>query len=202
MSKYELPTDRVFITTDYMRKKYGTYDPNIFKRWTEQGRVEKVKNGLYMVDEFNPIHDVEYFSIANRVYEPSYVSTISALRYWNFIPETVYSITSVSTKKTTEVVFRGTRFSYQQLKPALYFGFEVVKWKGLPYRIAKPAKALLDLAYLEPLFSDPGWLEEMRFDPYEIEENLDWDDMLLFAGRFDSEVVYKRVALLLETYNL
>ena len=47
MTKYELPTDREFITTDYMRKKYGKYDPNIFQRWAQQGKVKKVKNGIH-----------------------------------------------------------------------------------------------------------------------------------------------------------
>lgn len=32
MAKYELPKDRILITTDYMRKKYGSYDLNIFRR--------------------------------------------------------------------------------------------------------------------------------------------------------------------------
>ncbi|MEL6355396.1 MAG: hypothetical protein AAFQ37_00535 [Bacteroidota bacterium] len=202
MGVYVLPKDRTFITPDYMRKRYGKYDPNIFRRWVEQGKVEKVRNGLYFTNEFDPIHDVEFFSIANELYEPSYISTISALRYWNFIPETVYSITSVSTRKTNEFEFRNTRFTYQQIKPKLFFGYEVVKWDGRPYRIAKPEKALLDLAYLEPQFSDEGWLEEMRFDTYEMKEGLNWDDMILFAYEINSETVYKRIAKLIETYNL
>ncbi|MEL6273694.1 MAG: hypothetical protein AAFU03_01140 [Bacteroidota bacterium] len=44
MGVYVLPKDRTFITPDYMRKRYGKYDPNIFRRWVEQGKVEKVRS--------------------------------------------------------------------------------------------------------------------------------------------------------------
>lgn len=202
MGKYEVPTDRVFITTDYMRKKYGRFDPNVFKRWEKKGLVEKVRNGLYLNGEWNPFHDVDYYSIANELYDPSYVSLISAARYWNFIPETVYEITSVTTRKSNKFEYRNTRFHYHQVKPELFFGYEYIEWEGMPYRIASPEKTLLDMAYLEPLFSDRDWLEGMRFDPYEINESVDWIEMFLLANEIGSETVFKRIALLLEVYDL
>lgn len=202
MTKYKIPKDRIFITTDYMRKRYGRFDPNVFKRWEAKGEVEKVRNGLYLKGSYKPFHDVDYFSIANEMYQPSYISTISALRYWNLIPETVYTVSSVTTRKTKSFEYRSTQFTYQRIKPSLFFGYEVVKWKGMPYRIAKPEKALLDLAYLEPLFSDPDWLEEMRFDYHELKEGLDWTTMFLFAHQMDSDTVFKRIGLLHEIYDL
>lgn len=202
MGKYEVPTDRVFITTDYMRKKYGKYDPNIFKRWVEQGKVEKVRNGLYRSAATRMKSDLDRFALANTIQHPSYVSLHSALYFYNLIPEYVFDITSVSTKKTNAYIFRGANYSYQQLKKELFFGYQTYSWKGDKIKIATLEKALLDFAYLEPNFGDPAWLEEMRFDEDILREEVDWVKAFLLATQMESEATMTRMAKLLETYDL
>lgn len=200
-NKYEIP-DYPFITTDYMRKRYGRFDPNVFKRWERGNKVQKIRNGLYHNEAYEIIGSVGMFSIANQIYDPSYVSTISALRYWNLIPETVYSVSSVTTKKTQQFEYNSTRFNYQTISPKLFFGYEVVKWSGLPYRIATKEKALLDLAYLEPLFKDPDWLYEMRFDSDVLHNELDWYLMFAYADQMGSKRVFNNITKLLEVYEV
>ena len=82
------------------------------------------------------------------------------------------------------------------------FGFEVYEWRNGYYALATPEKALLDLAYLEPLFSDPNWLEEMRFDPILLAEDIDWIRMFTYADAFESQTMKNRITLLLEVYEL
>lgn len=142
MAKYELPKDRILITTDYMRKKYGSYDPNVFRRWVDQGKVEKVRNGVYCKTDFKANSLVDYFFIAHRVYAPSYVSTYTALRYWDVIPEMVEIITSVTTRKTANFEYKA-RMTYQQIKPSCDFGYEWVTWGIRPIMaISTPVSAL------------------------------------------------------------
>lgn len=201
MARLEVP-DRVFITPNTLRKRYGDFDPNVFTRWQRQGKVEKIRNGLYLNGGHRLRSVVDLYSIANRMYVPSYVSTISALRYYNLIPEIVYGVTSISTKKTKEFNFKQTLFSYQQVKSSLFFGFQAIQWRKSSFYIATPEKALLDLAYLEPLFSEAAWLEEMRFDEEELRDGIDWNLMMVYANRIESETVNQRIALLLNTYDL
>ncbi|MFT4751411.1 MAG: putative transcriptional regulator of viral defense system [Bdellovibrionota bacterium] len=203
MSKYVFPEEKTFIRPVDMRKRYGeNYDPNIFKRWADQGRVEKLRNGLYLNTEWTMESEVDAFTLANEMYTPSYVSTYSALQYHSIIPEHVFEVTSVSTRKTKAFVHDGKRYDYRTVKSELFFGFDVVTWRGNTYSVATPEKALFDLAYLEPDFSDPLWLEEMRFDTWSLSEDLNWDNMFLFAHKMNMKTVYKRISLLLEVYDL
>ncbi|MEO0733515.1 MAG: hypothetical protein AAFZ52_11810 [Bacteroidota bacterium] len=203
MSKYVFPEEKTFIRPVDMRKRYGAgYDPNVFRRWAAAGRLRKLRNGLYINADWFPESEVDTFTLANQIYEPSYVSLLSALHYYSLIPEHVFEVTSVTTRKTKEFQDRKKRFRYQKIKSSLFFGMDVVPWKGMSYAIAQPEKALLDLAYLEPNFSDPDWLEEMRFDYWGLKEDINWGNMFLFAHQMNSKVVYKRIALLLEVYDI
>jgi predicted transcriptional regulator of viral defense system len=202
MAKYELPKGRTFITTDYMRKRYGAYDPNIFRRWVDQGKVEKVRNGVYRSSDYVLESDWDRYAIANVLQYPSYVSLYSALYFYNLIPEYVFNVTSVSTKKTQAYTFRGANYTFQQLKPSLFFGYHILLWKGSQFSIALLEKAILDLAYLEPMFVDPDWLEEMRFDEDVLREEVDWAIVAFFAQKMNAPSIFKKINALRSTYSL
>ena len=71
----------------------------LIHRMKKQGYIECVRKGLYkLTDEHIP----EVY-LANKLYEPSYVSLEFALSYHRIIPETVYEITSITTRTTRRV---------------------------------------------------------------------------------------------------
>ena len=167
-----------------------------------QPHYRRLRSGLY-VHEDRPLRgDIDLYSIANRLYSPSYVSLYSALQYYSLIPEQVYEVTSISTRKTKRMEVGRTRYSYRHLKPSLFFGYEPVPWLDDTYNIAYPEKVLLDFAYLEPNFSDSGWLEGLRLDEFTLREDLNWYRMYLFALAFGSQTVLDRIVLLIKTYEL
>jgi len=199
VAKLTLPKDRVFITPSLLRVRYGgDFDPNVFKRWQDCGEIVKIKNGLYQRTDFEMRGDLDRFLVAKNIYHPSYISLHSALRYYNIIPESVYQVTSLTTRKTKSFEFKNTTYTYRKLKEKLFFGFSPVEWRGETFNMASPEKALLDLAYLEPRFSDPEWLEEMRFDLMELNDLLDWTNMYEYADIFDSRTVRVRITSLLD----
>ena len=193
--------DQVFITPASLRKRYGNFSPNLFKSWQDRDLVRKLRNGLYLNDSFEVYAEPDQYIIANKMYAPSYISLHTALNYYGLIPEYAVEVISISTKKTTLLQRSGTRYRYHTVKPELFWGYENVPWHGEYYSIAYPEKALLDLAYLEPQFSDRSWIEEMRFDRWGIMEDLNWDRMMLFSHMMKSEVVMQRIALLLELFS-
>ena len=192
--------DQVFITPASLRKRYGNFSPNLFKSWQDRDLVRKLRNGLYVNNAFEVRTRVDKFAIANELYTPSYVSLHTALSYYGLIPEYVIEVISVSTKKTKHLVQDGTRYRYHTIKPELFWGYENVPWRGTMYSVAYPEKALLDLAYLEPQFSDRDWVEEMRFDRWGIMEDLNWDRMMIFSHLMKSEVVMQRITVLLDLF--
>ncbi|SEQ22701.1 type IV toxin-antitoxin system AbiEi family antitoxin domain-containing protein [Neolewinella agarilytica] len=200
---YSLPKDRVFITPSLLRLRFGeNYDPNIITRWQKAGRIIKIRNGLYRTVDFDIRSEVDRFTVSNNLYEPSYVSLHSALHYYGLIPEHVYETTAISTRKTKSFEIDDRRYSFRHVKTDLFFGYEVVPWREHSYCIARPEKALIDLAYLESDFSDPAWIEGMRFDHFGLKEDIDWTQMFLYAHQINSETLFKRIALLLEIHDL
>ena len=106
--------------------------------------ISRLKRGIYAFSLNLPTK----FEIANKLYQPSYISFETALSYYNIIPETVYVVTSVTTKRTKELSVQNSVFKYYKIKKNLFFGYQPQKVKGKTILIAEKEKALLDYVYL------------------------------------------------------
>jgi len=116
-------------------------------RYKKHGFILQIKRGFYIFpDNFPP--DVY---IANKLYSPSYISLEFALSYHGVIPETVYEITSITTKATRKFETLGKIFSYRKIKKAAYTGYTVHKQNEMSFYIADAEKALVDANYLRLL---------------------------------------------------
>lgn len=113
------------------------------KKNVVRGLFIKLRNNFYQLSDSNP----SLYSIANRLYQPSYVSLEKALSHYRLIPETAYAITSVSTKPTREFINPRGAFSYQQIKRSVFTGYAPVELEGAVVLMAEPAKALADYLY-------------------------------------------------------
>ena len=111
----------------------------------------KLRNGLYAL-RTEPPQELE---IANRLYEPSYVSFEYALAYYRIIPETVYGITSATTKISREFVAQSKRYEYSKIKKKAYTGYRLLKVNTGKVLMATPEKALVDYCYFEDLRPKP-----------------------------------------------
>jgi len=107
----------------------------------------KIKRGLYFALANSPIK----FEIANKIYQPSYISFETALSFYNIIPETVYTITSATTKTPKDLAVQDTRYKYFKLKKELFFGYKPAVIQQRIVLMADQEKALLDYLYLSSL---------------------------------------------------
>jgi len=119
----------------------------LIHRLKKQGYIQSIKRGLYKFSD-DQIPDLY---LANKLYEPSYVSLEFALSYHRVIPETVYEITSITTKATRRFETEGKIFSYKKIKKEAFTGYTIEKQKEFSFRIADPEKALVDVNYLRML---------------------------------------------------
>lgn len=140
------------------------------------GQLIRLKRGLYVVSNEVSGKPVNACLCANHIYGPSYVSQQWALRWYGLIPERVYTMTSVTTKRTR--IFENSlgRFTYEQVMPEYFaIGIDSVEENGATFLIACREKALCDMmlhdSYL-PRQSIKGlwqYLEEdIRFDMDEL----------------------------------
>lgn len=107
-----------------------------------------LKSGYYI---YNPLHNNTLVSkelIANVLLGPSYISLDFALWFHGLIPESVYEITSITTKRSKSFETVYGVFSYRQIKKELFnIGLEILNSKNGNFIIASKEKALCDKIY-------------------------------------------------------
>jgi predicted transcriptional regulator of viral defense system len=122
---------------------------NQFNRWQNKGLLIQLKRGLYALNENDRKVGLNFHSIANNLYAPSYISLETALNFYGLIPERTVDLTSVTTKKTAIFKNKLGTFIYQHIKPGVFRGFKEVKDNsGYSFFIAEPEKAVVDFLYL------------------------------------------------------
>lgn len=139
-------------TVYQLGKQLGLKDSTVktyISRFLRYKEIIKLKNGLYVTTDFFEKNkkDVSYsFYLANVIRTPSYVSSWTALQYYNLTTEAIYSVTSVTPKVTRDYQTKVGNFSYQSIKKELFSDFSLIKGK-FDFFIALPSKALFDLLY-------------------------------------------------------
>ena len=116
-------------------------------RYAKRGALLKLRKGLYCLADQPPSEMV----IANRLYEPSYVSFEFALSYHHLIPESAYGVTSATSRPTRMFAALGRTFEYHRLKKDAFTGYEPVKIGTETILMATPEKALADTLYFVDL---------------------------------------------------
>lgn len=150
----------VFSLADIRQAEPGFHRRRL-NEWQEKGYIKKVIKGYYIFSGLAIKEDV-LFEIANRIYSPSYISFEMALAYYGLIPESVYGITSASTRKTSHFRTAIGDFIYRTVQPRLYFGFELLKNNGKLFRMASPEKAFIDLFYIKTGLREEAGFEALR----------------------------------------
>ncbi len=152
-------------------KQLGIADTTVdtyISRFLKYKEILSLKNGLYVSSDFFRSHrnDISYFYyLANIIRTPSYVSSWSALQFYNLATETIHSITSVTPKITRNYDTKTGNYTYQTIKESLFSDFFLMsKDPAFPasttllakkssfefdFFIASPSKALFDLLYFK-----------------------------------------------------
>lgn len=120
-------------------------------RFLKFKEIFKLRRELYISADFYNKNkaDVSYqFYLANILRKPSYVSSWTALQYYNLTTESIHGITSVTQKPTRTYDTKIGSFSYRSIQKELFSDFSSVSGK-FNFFIASPAKALFDLLYFK-----------------------------------------------------
>lgn len=159
--------------------------------WQEKGYIKKLRRGFYIRAD-QELNDSALAIIANRLYGPSYVSFELALSQYGLIPESVYGITSATTKKTCSFVAPIGEFIYRKIKPSLFLGYKLELYQGQNYKIADREKALLDYLYLNPHIRNKEDFEGMRWNSEEFLLHADEKKITEYLALFNNKSLTKR----------
>ncbi len=144
---------------------------SFLKRAIARGDLIHVKKGLYCFPEKFRRKPLNLFSVAQKIQGPSYISLESALSHHGWIPEAVYTVTSVCMRRSKYFSTPLGLFSYRHIPPqSFFYGVESLLEERERILMASPWKALADYVYVykkdwksfEPL------IESLRIE----EENL------------------------------
>lgn len=155
----------------------------------------RLKKGIYSPTNLQP----SSFEIANIIYKPSYISLEIALSFYHIIPETIYGITSITTKHSKKTNVFNQIFTYHKLNRNLYFGYQIVRINNKNIIIATKEKALLDYLY----FIARGQKKyNERFDIRILDKQKLSKYSNVFFKNIKNNYIKKRFALLLKKINL
>jgi len=168
--------------------------------WQDKGYISKIIKGFYTFSNLK-LNEHLLFEIANKIYSPSYVSLETALSFYHFITESIYRITSVSTRRTCRFESSIVGFTFQTVKPHLYFGYELVQNQNKYYKIASPEKAILDYFYLNPHLKNENDFASLRINENLFFEQVNEKKLTTFLNKFSQKTLTERVRKFWKFYS-
>lgn len=123
------------------------------------------------------LNDVSDFTLANYLYQPSYISLESALSFYGIITGFTYKLISLTTKKSRTFQINNKEFQYCHIDSNYYWGYE----KKDDFLIADKEKALLDYIY----FSLKG-LRSLDWEELEMKQ-LSKKRLISYAKKFNNQ---------------
>lgn len=189
-------------STAQVRAIYPDFHRGNFLQWQKAGYIVPLRQGWYAFADYIDKPDYARY-MASKIYTPSYISLHTALAFYGLIPEAVVEITSITTRKTARFENRFATYSYQTVRPDLFWGYEPKSMRdGQTFMLATPEKALIDLLYLYPQYSSMEEMQELRLDEDFMHNELNKERLFDYTKRINSPVLNKRVKLLFKTYGL
>jgi len=179
----------LFSRNDLALSGYNVLDYQL-SLWVKKGYLVRLKNGIYAFSREK--EKLRGESIAFLLCQPSYLSLESALAWYGFIPEIVYSYTSITSRITRTFENACGRFIYRHLKSELFWGYVEMKTDYGPYLMAEPEKALLDYFYLNlARINNDDDFENIRLNEEQMENTLDKDKFMIYLKAFGGKKMDK-----------
>jgi predicted transcriptional regulator of viral defense system len=180
------------ISVNEIRKVDSGFNLRRLVEWQGKGYIKKIIRGYYIFADLKLDENV-LFEIANRIYSPSYISLEMALSYYHMIPESVYGLTSATSRKTMVFETELGDFIYHTVRPRLLFGYKLVDYSGKKFKIAEPEKALLDYFYLNTSIQSKDDFAEIRIGKDQYFAQVDETRLVAYLNEFQQKSLAKRV---------
>ncbi len=155
--------------SQYIDIKPNSLSENV-NRWIRNGILIQFKKGFYVTSiYYERIQDKKSYLefIANKLRIPSYLSLEYVLQKYSILSESVFAVTSITSKSGRSYKNDMGYFIYRNVKEDLFTGFKILDKNGFLIKEATKSKALFDWLYLKLLRSreiDLKVLESFRLN--------------------------------------
>lgn len=184
--------DFLVISIGDILKAVPDFHKQRLSEWQKKGYLKKIVKGYYVFSDLK-INESALFIIANKILDPSYISLEMALSFHGLIPESVYGITSVTSRKPYKIISSIGRFDYRQIKPELMFGYQLIQYQSHNFKIAEIEKAVLDYFYVNAKLNSESEFEELRINQETFQERVDIEKMKHYLAQFKNKALERRI---------
>lgn len=147
------------ISSRQLERMLGSSDASrygLVNRALKAGELIKARRGLYVLAKNYRKTPVHPFALAQQLLPGSYISAESALSYHGWIPESVHSVLSITSKGKTVSYEHDKlgKFDFRRMTAMPGYFLQAVARDVFQYQaalIAEPMRALIDLVYLRKL---------------------------------------------------
>jgi hypothetical protein len=91
-------------------------------------------------------------------------------------------------------------FSYQSIKPELFWGYVIIQHKYWTFFIADPEKTILDFFYLNPQYWDRDDILWLRFNWDVIREKINKETLLKYSKIYPNKRVQRVIQIFLSFF--
>ncbi len=179
--------NQIFIKSSMIKNFFPNFDLKNLTNWQKKWYIIKLRKWFYIFSDLE-INEKILYKIANNLNEPSYIWLQSALNFYSIIPEWVFTITSISTKRINFLQTKIWNFKYFTIKKDLFFGYSVKNW----FFVSDLEKTVLDFLYFYPKYRQVEDFKELRFNKEILKENLDLQKMEKYLKIFNNKQLEKR----------
>ena len=179
---------------------FDSIDRRRLYEWQKKGYILKLTNNFYIFSDAE-IDDPFLRMLSNKIYSPSYVSLESALSFYGLIPEAVFQITGVTSRKTHNIQTDISNFNYRSIHKRLFWGYSLNTKTSYRFFIADPEKTILDYLYLNPHLDDMRSLEELRLNQERFNDLLNVPKLKKYLQLFSHTRLSKTTTKLMKVLN-
>lgn len=139
--------DHLIISKNEILMNFKWFDNKNLTYWQKKWYISKIINNYYYFNELK-LNLEKLFYISNSIYNPSYISSYSALSYYNLIPEQVTYIIWISTNPTKIYKTDIWIFKYHSIKKELFWWYNIKSIWKYSFYIEDIEKTILDFFLL------------------------------------------------------
>ena len=176
---------------------------NVIYRLKGKHRIIEIERGKYLLaparSGVEGYWSEHVFKILNELIDTYYVSYWTALHYWGMteqIPRTIYVVT---TKIKKDINFFGEKIQFVTVVPKKFYGYATEKIDDDHFTIATREKTIIDCLD-HPEYC--GGVIELFKCLWTARNQINFDDLIANAEKFDVSAVQRRLGFLLDKADL
>tara|TARA_R110002124_G_scaffold52032_1_gene150073 strand:+ start:13941 stop:14771 length:831 start_codon:yes stop_codon:yes gene_type:complete len=149
-----LSNSKVIVSAEEASKIWNIDNDATYKllyRLSKKGWLKRIKQGIYLPIPLTSSPDdilvEEPFVIAERIFNPCYITGMNAANYWG-LTEQIFITTTVMTQKMVRnrtQVIADNEYKIHTIKSKYFFGLKSIWFDDVKVNIADPSRLILDM---------------------------------------------------------